>query len=80
VNKISYDSLKSFTHLGHVCGSGSMLVVHQSTPFESMNDVIAMSKADPNKWSYGTSGVAPGRKAYLPAGRTARGVPKTWVQ
>ena len=58
VNKVAYDSLKSFTHLGHVCGSGSMLVVHQSTPFKSMNDVIAMSKADPDKWSYGTSGVA----------------------
>lgn len=58
VNKVPYDSLKSFTHLGHVCGSGSMLVVHQATPFKSMNDVIAMSKADPDKWSYGTSGVA----------------------
>ncbi len=58
VNKVVYDSLKSFTHLGHVCGSGSMLVVHQSTPFKSMNDVITLSKADPDKWSYGTSGVA----------------------
>ncbi len=57
VNKVTYDSIRSFTHLGHVCGSGSMLVVHESTPFRTMNDVIAMSKADPNKWSYGTSGV-----------------------
>ena len=57
VNKVTYDSLKSFTHLGHVCGSGSMLVVHAATPFKTMNDVIRMSKADPNKWSYGTSGV-----------------------
>jgi tripartite-type tricarboxylate transporter receptor subunit TctC len=54
---VPYDSLKSFTHMGHVCGSGSMLIVHQSTPFKSMNDVITMSKADPAKWSYGTSGV-----------------------
>ena len=57
LQKVNYDYLKSFTHLGHVCGSGSMLVVHQSTPFFNMNDVIAMSKKDPNKWSYGTSGV-----------------------
>ena len=57
VQKVNYDYLKSFTHLGHVCGSGSMLVVHQSTPFYSMNDVITLSKKDPNKWSYGTSGV-----------------------
>jgi tripartite-type tricarboxylate transporter receptor subunit TctC len=57
LNKVNYDLLKSFTHLGHVCGSGSMLVVHPSTPFKSMQDVIALSKKEPNKWSYGTSGV-----------------------
>src|SRR5580765_2402451 len=57
VGKIGYDPFKSFTHLGHVCGSGSMLVVHPSTPFHSVNDVITLSKKEPNKWSYGTSGV-----------------------
>jgi len=54
--KVGY-TLASFTQLGHVCGSGSMLVVHPATPFHSMNDVIAASKKEPNKWSYGTSGV-----------------------
>ena len=58
LTKIGYNSLSSFTHLGHVCGSGSMLVVHPSTPFNSVADVIAASKRDPSKWSYGTSGVA----------------------
>jgi len=57
IGKVGYDILKSFTHLGHVCGSGSMLVVHPSTPFRSVADVIAMSKREPDKWSYGTSGV-----------------------
>jgi tripartite-type tricarboxylate transporter receptor subunit TctC len=57
LNKQSYDSIGSFTHLGHVCGSGSMLVVHPSTPFNSVADVVALSKRDPSKWSYGTSGV-----------------------
>jgi tripartite-type tricarboxylate transporter receptor subunit TctC len=55
--KVGYNNITSFTQLGHICGSGSMLVVHPSTPFKSMGDVIAASKADPNKWSYGTSGV-----------------------
>jgi tripartite-type tricarboxylate transporter receptor subunit TctC len=40
-----------------VCGSGSMLVVHPSTPFKSMQEVIDQSKREPAKWSYGTSGV-----------------------
>ena len=41
-----------------VCGSGSMLVVHPGTPFKSVNEVVAASKREPDKWSYGTSGVA----------------------
>jgi tripartite-type tricarboxylate transporter receptor subunit TctC len=55
--KVGYNNLNSFTHLGHVCGSGSLLVVHPSTPFNSVADVVAASKREPNKWSYGTSGV-----------------------
>jgi tripartite-type tricarboxylate transporter receptor subunit TctC len=57
IGKVGYDNIKSFTHLGHVCGSGSMLAVHPSTPFRSVQDVIDASKREPNKWSYGTSGV-----------------------
>lgn len=57
LNKVGYDPLASFTHFGHVCGSGSLLVVHPSTPFRSVADVINLSKKEPNKWSYGTSGV-----------------------
>jgi len=57
LGKVGYDSLASFTHLGHVCGSGSLLVVHPSTPFNSVADVVATSKREPAKWSYGTSGV-----------------------
>ena len=57
IAKVAYHNLTSFTHLGHVCGSGSLLVVHPSTPFRSVADVIEASKREPNKWSYGTSGV-----------------------
>jgi tripartite-type tricarboxylate transporter receptor subunit TctC len=32
-------------------------VVHPSTPFKTPADVIEASKREPNKWSYGTSGV-----------------------
>jgi tripartite-type tricarboxylate transporter receptor subunit TctC len=52
--KVGYNILTSFTHLGHVCGSGSLLVVH---PFKSVAEVIEASRREPNKWSYGTSGV-----------------------
>jgi tripartite-type tricarboxylate transporter receptor subunit TctC len=57
LSKVGYNNLSSFTHLGHVCGSGSLLVVHPSTPFKTPADVIEASKREPSKWSYGTSGV-----------------------
>src|SRR5438094_5084215 len=57
LDRVGDDNIKSFTQLGHVCGSGSMLVVHPSTPFWTLADVIAHSKREPDKWSYGTSGV-----------------------
>jgi len=57
LSKVGYNSVTSFTHLGHVCGSGSLLVVHPSTPFRSVADVVAISQREPSKWSYGTSGV-----------------------
>jgi tripartite-type tricarboxylate transporter receptor subunit TctC len=55
--KVNYDAITSFTHLGHICGSGSMLVVHPSVPFTSVADMVAASKREPAKWSYGTSGI-----------------------
>jgi tripartite-type tricarboxylate transporter receptor subunit TctC len=57
LSKVGYDVQKSFTQLGHVCGSGSLLVVHPSTPFRTVADVVTASKREPAKWSYGTSGV-----------------------
>src|SRR5678816_1862775 len=57
LSKVGYDNLSSFTHLGHVCGSGSLLVVHPSTPFKTVAEVIELPKREPSKWSYGTSGV-----------------------
>ncbi len=58
MGKVTYDVNKSFSVLGHVCGSGSMLVVHPGTPFKSVSEVVTASKREPDKWSYGTSGVA----------------------
>ncbi len=58
LTKVGYNAQTSFTHLGHICGSSSMLAVHPSTPFKSVAEVIALAKAEPAKWSYGTSGIA----------------------
>src|SRR5436189_2622953 len=49
LGKVGYDNLASFTQLGHVCGSGSLLVVHPSTPFRTVEDVVSISKREPDK-------------------------------
>jgi tripartite-type tricarboxylate transporter receptor subunit TctC len=58
LTRVNYHYLNSFTHVGHVCSTGSLLVVHPATPFRSVADVIAAAKKEPDKWSYGTSGIA----------------------
>jgi tripartite-type tricarboxylate transporter receptor subunit TctC len=58
LTRVNYHYLNSFTHVGHVCSTGSLLVVHPATPFKSVADVIAAAKKEPDKWSYGTSGIA----------------------
>jgi tripartite-type tricarboxylate transporter receptor subunit TctC len=73
ISKVGYDNIASFTQLGHVCGSGSLLVVHPSTPFNSVAEVVDASKREPNKWSYGTSGV--GGPHHL-SGNTSRASPR----
>ena len=58
LTKVGYHYLNSFTHIGHVCSTGSILVVHPNSPFKSVSDVVSAAKKEPDKWSYGTSGVA----------------------
>ena len=58
LTRVGYNSLTSFTLLGHVCGTASLLVVNAQTPFNSVADVVAASKREPARWSYGTSGIA----------------------
>src|SRR2546430_5538602 len=47
VGKTGYDPFKSFTQLGHVCGSGSLLVGHPSTPFRSVAELTQAANGQP---------------------------------
>ena len=68
LTKVGYDKIASFTHLGHVCGSGSLLVVHASTPFQNVD-----SAGTPCSVSVGTSGSVAER--FGPATASARSLP-----
>ena len=54
--KLPYDSMKDFSFIALVASTPLMLVVHPSTPAASVRELIALLKANPGKYSYGSSG------------------------
>ena len=58
---IPYDVLKDFTPISVLVLQPNVLIVHPSMPVHSVQDIIAMAKAQPGKLNYGTgsTGSAP---------------------
>ncbi|MDQ5849389.1 MAG: tripartite tricarboxylate transporter substrate-binding protein, partial [Pseudomonadota bacterium] len=55
-SRLPYDSMKDFSFIALVASTPLMLVVHPSTPAGSVRELIALLKASPGKYSYGSSG------------------------
>ena len=53
---LPYDPLRSFTPLGLVADMGLVLVAHNDTPGRTLQEFVALSKAAPDKFSYGSYG------------------------
>jgi tripartite-type tricarboxylate transporter receptor subunit TctC len=54
--KIPYDPYKDFEPISLMCSSPHVLVVHPSVPAKSVNELVALAKADPGKYSYASAG------------------------
>ena len=54
--KISYDPYKDFDPISLMCSSPHVLVVHPSVPAQSVNELVALAKASPGKYSYASAG------------------------
>jgi tripartite-type tricarboxylate transporter receptor subunit TctC len=54
--KLPYDSMRDFTYVALVASTPLMLVVHPSTLAANVRELIALLKANPGKYSYGSSG------------------------
>src|SRR3954471_1689396 len=54
--KLSYDLLRDFAPITQAVNYTNLLVVHPSTNFSSVNDLLAAAKAKPGSLSYGTAG------------------------
>jgi tripartite-type tricarboxylate transporter receptor subunit TctC len=57
MQKVDYDPLKDFTYIIGVSGYTFGMVVKTDSPIKSLADVIAYAKANPGKFSYGSTGI-----------------------
>ncbi len=54
--KVPYDLVKSFTPVTLIATAPEMILVHPSVPAKNMQELIALLKANPGKYSYATPG------------------------
>ena len=57
VRKVPYDAVKDFTAIAMVGGTPNVLVVHPSAPFADLKGLIAYSRQNPGKLSFGSGGI-----------------------
>ena len=55
--KVPYVLQRDFVAITNIAGSSNLLVVHPSMPATSVRELIALLKANPGKYNYGSSGV-----------------------
>jgi tripartite-type tricarboxylate transporter receptor subunit TctC len=54
--KIPYDPDKDFAPISLLCSSPHLLTVHPSVPAQTVNEMIALAKASPGKFSFASAG------------------------
>jgi tripartite-type tricarboxylate transporter receptor subunit TctC len=60
---LKYNSITDFIHLAQVNSGPNVLVVHPSTPFKTLQDVVDYAKRNPGKLDYGYTHAASGHMA-----------------
>jgi len=58
--KLPFDSLRDFAPVSLLTAFPNLLVVHPSLPVRSVQDLVALARANPGQLNYGTSGAATG--------------------
>src|SRR5258708_18754502 len=57
--KLPYDPYKDFEPVSLLCSSPHVLVAHPSVPAKSVNELVALAKADPGKFAFPSACPAP---------------------
>ncbi|MCC6533010.1 MAG: tripartite tricarboxylate transporter substrate binding protein [Burkholderiales bacterium] len=55
--KVPYDGIKSYAHVGLLTDAPYLLIVHAATPVKSVQELVALAKAQPGKILLGSPGM-----------------------
>jgi tripartite-type tricarboxylate transporter receptor subunit TctC len=77
--RLPYDPLRSFLPIQGLFETPSVLVVHPSRPYRTVQELIAYAKANPGKVNFGTSGVGTGTHLATVLFQTITGIEMTHV-
>lgn len=58
LHKLPYDPIKDFSGIAFVATSPMMLTVHPNVPAKTVQELVALAKAQPGNLNYGSSGAA----------------------
>jgi tripartite-type tricarboxylate transporter receptor subunit TctC len=53
---LNFDPLKDFTHIGSLGNADIMMAVHPSVPAKTIEELVTLTKQEPKRYKYGTSG------------------------
>jgi len=55
--KLPFDVTKDFVAVTNIAGTSNVLVVHPGSAAQSVKEFVALAKANPGKYTYGSSGI-----------------------
>lgn len=61
--QLKYNSITDFIHLSQIHSGPNVLVVHPSTPYKTVKDIVDFAKKNPGKLDYGYTHAASGHMA-----------------
>lgn len=78
-SKLPYDPVKDFQPISLISRYPLIMVTHPDVPAKTLKEFIALLKANPGKYSYGSSGVGTGQHLAVELFKTMAGVDITHV-
>jgi tripartite-type tricarboxylate transporter receptor subunit TctC len=61
--RVPYDPVKDFAPVSLMCSTATLVAIHPSMPAKDLKDLVALTKANPGKYSYASAGT--GTPAHL---------------